>query len=332
LSSLKLPILHRITILVFWRNEGFIDSILSRLVARAPIRADSPCAPLRDRMRLMTHPDAPPLDLEHLRQWIGRSETQTDIVTPRIVDSLRATLEGFGDDAPMPSLHWCLAPVLPAMSALGEDGHAARGGFLPPVPLPRRMWAAGELVLHRPLKAGDQVRRTSHVADVALKQGRTGQLCFVTVDHRITVKDTIAVEERQHLVYREAPGLGAPAVPPSKSPHAAQWTREIDVTAALLFRYSALIFNAHRIHYDRDWCRAEGYSGIVVHGPLQAALLLHFATSLLARTPQRFDFRATDALMDDQGLILNAARDADGMALWVTDRTGRVTMQANAKR
>ncbi len=121
LSSLKLPIRERITILVFWRNEGFIDSILSRFVCRPPIRCDSQCRPLRDRVRLMTHPDAPPLDIEHLRQWIGRSETQTDIVTPRIVDSLRATLEESGDDAPLPSLHWCLAPVLLAMSALGED-------------------------------------------------------------------------------------------------------------------------------------------------------------------------------------------------------------------
>ncbi len=279
----------------------------------------------------MTHPNASPLDLDHLRQWIGRSETQDDIVTPRIFDSLRATLDGFGDEEPMPSLHWCLAPVLPPMSALGEDGHAARGGFLPPVPLPRRMWAAGELVLHRALKAGDSVRRTSHVADVALKQGRTGQLCFVTVDHRITVADTIAVEERQHLVYREAPGPGAPAVPPSTARHTAQWTHAVDINAALLFRYSALIFNAHRIHYDRDWCRTEGYSGLVVHGPLQAALLLHFATSLLGRTPHRFDFRATDALMDDQGLILNATKGADGMTLWATDRSGRVTMQANAR-
>lgn len=267
------------------------------------------------------------LDIDRLRQWIGSTETQDDIVTPRIVASLRATLEGVGGDT-LPALHWCIAPQIEPMSALGEDGHPERGGFLPPVPLPNRMWASGELVIHGALKEGDNVRRTSRVADVEHKHGRSGPLCFVTVAHTFAANGQTAVEEQQHLVYRGAVGGGGTPVAPARAP---QWSKEIQLSAALLFRYSALTFNTHRIHYDRDYCRAEGYAGLLVHGPLQASLLLHFATNIRGgQIPRRFDFRAVAPLVDDQGLVLNAAEAGAGFELWATDRMGRMTMTAKA--
>lgn len=273
-------------------------------------------------------PAAAGIDIEDLRRWIGRTKTQGDIITPRIIESLRATLEGVGAaNSPLPSLHWCVAPQIEKMSALGEDGHAARGGFLPPVPLPNRMWASGELVIHSTLKRGDHVWRESRVADVALKTGRTGLLCFVTVEHNYVVDGVTAVAERQHIVYRERTAAN---VAPVAAPRPAKWSREIAVSDALLFRYSALLFNAHRIHYDRDYCREEGYGGLLVHGPLQASYLLHYATEIRGDVPTRFDFRGVAPLLDDQGMILNAA-DSDGaQELWVTDRAGRVTMTATA--
>lgn len=275
------------------------------------------------------------IDLDHLRTWIGRSETHEDIVTRRIVDGLRATLEAVDDGhAALPSLHWCVAPDIMPMSALGDDGHAARGGFLPPAPLPNRMWASGELLIHDALKDGDKVTRTSRVADVALKQGRSGALCFVTVAHVYAVDGQTIVEEKQHLVYRghgTGSGGAAPSAPLRAAPKQAQWRKEVPVSAALLFRYSALTFNAHRIHYDRDYCRSEGYGGPLVHGPLQASLLLHFATNIRGgHIPSRFDFRAVAPLTDDQGLVLNAVDADGGLELWTSDGTGRVTMTATA--
>jgi 3-methylfumaryl-CoA hydratase len=268
------------------------------------------------------------IDIDHLRQWIDRTETQGDIITPRVVDSLRATLEDVGEpNGPLPSLHWCVAPQIEPMSKLGEDGHAARGGFLPPVPLPNRMWASGELVIHSALKRGDHVWRESRVADVALKTGRTGLLCFVTVVHDYVVDGVTAIAERQHIVYRERT---ATSVAPAAASRPATWSREIAVSDALLFRYSALLFNAHRIHYDRDYCRAEGYGGLLVHGPLQASYLLHYATEIRGSVPARFDFRGVAPLIDDQGMILNAVEREGGLELWVSDRTGRMTMTASA--
>jgi 3-methylfumaryl-CoA hydratase len=155
----------------------------------------------------------------------------------------------------------------------------------------------------------------------------------VTVAHEIAVDGRLVVEEKQHIVYRgHDSGAGSSGGAASAAtPKPAQWRKDVPVTSALLFRYSALTFNAHRIHYDHDYCRNEGYSGLLVHGPLQASLLLHFATNLHG-TPRRFDFRAVAPLFDDQGLVLNAAEADGGLALWTTDRSGRVTMTATALR
>src|SRR3984957_1792511 len=207
-------------------------------------------------------------DLDHLRQWIGRSNEASDIVTAQLVRGLRATLfmeigeQKPGDAAPF-TTHWCLAQAVFPASELGPDGHPTRGGFLPPVPLPRRMWAGGELEFLDTLRVGDVAKRASRISDVTMKTGLTGVLCFVSVAHEVTTPRGVAIRERQDIVYRDV--SGAPAAAPVKAPPpppVAQH-RETHVSdPVLLFRYSALTFNGHRIHYDRDYVtKVEGYPG-----------------------------------------------------------------------
>lgn len=195
------------------------------------------------------------LDIAHLRGWIGRTERAEDTLSPRLVTELRATLDKAASaDRPEPlTAHWCLAPPAAPMSGLGPDGHPARGSFLPPVPLPRRMWAGGALEFHDPVRVGDDVARESRIADVTMKHGGTGTLVFVTVEHRYSTSRGLAISERQDIVYRRAAVPGATVSQPTapSSPREARWRREVRADPVLLFRYSALTFNGHRIHYDR---------------------------------------------------------------------------------
>lgn len=276
------------------------------------------------------------LDIDHLRQWIGRSEQATDIVTAQLVKGLRATLfqevgePRTGDAAPF-TVHWCLAqPVFP-MSMLGPDGHPTRGGFLPPVPLPRRMWAGGEIEFLQPLRVGDESIRTSRIADVQVKSGSTGTLCFVSVEHSISSPRGVAIRERQDIVYREmttsAPvGAKAPPAPP-KAQH-----RETHVSdPVLLFRYSALTFNGHRIHYDRDYVtKVEGYPGLIFHGPLQAALIIEMAAKLRGKPPKKFTYRGLQPLFEGSEFSINANETADGMELWTANAEEQPTMKGTA--
>jgi 3-methylfumaryl-CoA hydratase len=275
-------------------------------------------------------------DLDHLRQWVGRTQDASDIVTPQLVKGLRATLfqevgePKTGDTAPF-TVHWCLAqPVFP-MSQLGPDGHPARGGFLPPVPLPRRMWAGGELAFLEPLRVGDETKRISRIADVTLKTGSTGALCFVAVEHLVTTARGTAIRERQDIVYREATAGGS--VPPkAAAPPPAAKHRESHVSdPVLLFRYSALTFNGHRIHYDRDYVtKVEGYPGLIFHGPLQAALLVELAAKLRGgKPPKKFSYRGLQPLFEG-AFSANANETADGMELWVANADGQPTMKAIA--
>lgn len=278
------------------------------------------------------------LDIGHLRQWIGRTEQASDAVTVQLVKALRATLfmepgtPQAGEAAPL-TAHWCLAQPVAPMAALGPDGHPARGGFLPPVPLPRRMWAGGQLEFIDAMRVGDEVTRTSRIGDVTEKQGSTGTLCFVTVEHTLTTPRGVAVRERQDIVYREPPPVGAAAVPArsAAAPTAAHSRRHL-ADPVLLFRYSALTFNGHRIHYDRDYVtRIEGYPGLVVHGPLQAALLAEFASEHHGgRAPKTFAYRGVQPLFDGAAFSLNA-NAADGtMELWTADAADTPTMKATA--
>jgi len=265
------------------------------------------------------------MDIDHLRQWIGRGEEVRDMVTPRLAASLNATLNRAPETMP-PGLHWCLAPALAATRDLAADGLPARGGFLPPVDLPLRMWAGGRLEVHDAFRPGDTVTRRSTVSDIALKEGRSGPLCFVTVAHDYETPRGPAISERQDIVYRAAAGPGAA---PSLDLPKPQWTTHVMADAVLLFRYSALTFNAHRIHFDRDYCRdAEGYRDLLVHGPLQATLLMGFAADIEGRPPRCFDYRALMPLYAGAEFTLNGARSASGLTVWTADRAGHVAMKA----
>jgi 3-methylfumaryl-CoA hydratase len=277
-------------------------------------------------------------DIDHLRQWIGRSQQATDMVTAQLVKALRATLfqeigePKKGDAAPF-TTHWCLAqPVFP-MSMLSQDGHPTRGGFLPPVPLPRRMWAGGQLEFIEPLCVGDESTRTSRIADVTLKTGSTGTLCFVSVEHTISSPRGIAIRERQDIVYREATSRSSSAAkaPPPPPPAKHRETHVSD--PVLLFRYSALTFNGHRIHYDRDYVtKVEGYPGLVFHGPLQAALIVEFAATLHGgKAPKKFVYRGVQPLFEGGEFSINANDNGSGgLELWTANAEGHPTMKGTA--
>jgi 3-methylfumaryl-CoA hydratase len=282
--------------------------------------------------------DTPSLDIAILSRWIGRSESNRDAITPRLVREMNAMLDRdtatpeAGMPAPL-AVHWCLAPTAVRASSIGPDGHPARDGLLSPAPLPRRMWAGGQLHFHDGLIVGDAVERRSRIADVTVKQGRTGTLCFVTVDHEIFSPRGLAITERQDIAYREL-GLPPQAAKPPRpadltAPH---WQRPMHANPVLLFRYSALTFNGHRIHYDRRYAvNEEGYPGLVVHGPLQATLLMDLAAEILGRPLQQFCFRSVNPLFDFQDFTLGAAENEAGLRLWIMNEDRVQTMKAEAK-
>lgn len=283
----------------------------------------------------MAASDRSALDIDHLRGWIGNEDIGVDIVSEDLARKYHATFDDPGE-APKPGevvprlIHFCLAQPAAPTGALGPDGHPARGGFLPPVPLPRRMWAGGAFSFSGDLRVGDVVRRISRIADVVLKEGRTGPLCFVTVEHRVEANGALVLEERQDIVYRDLDGAaGTTKQPPSAEQGAHQ--RPMRAEAPLLFRYSALTFNGHRIHYDRRYVmEVEGYPGLIVHGPMQAALLCNYATELRGAPPRRFSFRGLSPLFDDDAFALHAAEEGAGLKLWTAKQNGTLCMTAEA--
>jgi len=269
-------------------------------------------------------------DIDHLKTWIGETETVEDQITDSLIDRFRATffdkLWPTGDAAPL-GLHWCLAPPAAPGNALGPDGHPKRGGFLPPVPLPSRMWAGGELTFHQPLRTGDRVTRHSRIENVTLKQGRSGPLVFVTIEHQCSVDGQLAVFERQDIVYKQAAEKSS--VAPIDTPKPSVAADALTANAVDLFRYSALTFNGHRIHYDREYAqREEGYPGLVVHGPFQGTLLMNRAAELCRGVPARFSFRGLAPLFDQSPFWLREEVTADGGEVWCEGPDGKVTMKA----
>lgn len=273
------------------------------------------------------------LDIDRLKTWIGTTRESRDVISPRLANSLAAVLDEAPTlkegDAPPAGIHWCLSPDIAPMSGLGPDGHPARGDFLPPVPLPRRMWAGGELAFSGEFRVGDEVTRRSGIADIALKTGRSGTLCFVTVTHDYIGPHGPVLNERHDIVYRplETAAGGSPHEIPRPAPDV---THHVEASPVLLARYSAVTFNGHRIHYDRDYCqRDEGYPGLLVHGPLQATFLLRLAYKMNeGRPPTRFTFRGISPLFDGGRLSINAAKAEKGSSLWVCSQAGNVTMLA----
>jgi len=207
--------------------------------------------------------ESPEIDLAHLRTWIGREEVAVDVVSDDLARKFHATLDMPGEapsvgEAAPGLIHFCLAPQIAPTAQLGPDGHPRRGGFLPPVPLPRRMWAGGRLTFSRPIRVGDCICRTSRIGDVAAKTGRSGALVFVKVEHTLDVQGEAAVEEVHDIVYRGLAATSAATPAPAEvSPN----RRRIDVSPTLLFRYSALTFNGHRIHYDLKAIRGSSFMG-----------------------------------------------------------------------
>ena len=276
-------------------------------------------------------------DLNALEAWIGRTESREDLISPAPAAGLSATLDystpraSVGDPLP-PLWHWLYFHAVSRPSDTDRDGHPRRGGFLPPVALPRRMWAGSRIRFESPLRVGDRARRDSAIASISHKQGSAGDLVFVTVRHRIYHGDALAIEEEQDLVYRET-AAGNAASAPQPAPAEAQWSREIAPDPVLLFRYSAFTLNSHRIHYDRDYAmKVEGYPGLVVQGPLTATLLLD---SLYRQWPdaqvKSFRFRGVRPLLEGRPLLLQGRRDDTSATLWALDEGGALAMKADAR-
>jgi len=277
-------------------------------------------------------------DPDHLNDWLGRVSESSDVIGATPVQAMSATLDR--DDAPpaagdvLPPLwHWLYFLSAERQSAIGPDGHPKRGGFLPPVPLPRRMWAGGRFEFLQPLRVGEAVWRSSRIADISAKQGRSGALVFVRVRHEISNEDGIALTEEHDIVYRDPPQPGASAEPAKSAPTDAQFARTIVPDPVLLFRYSALTFNGHRIHYDRSYVtEVEGYPGLIVHGPLIATLLVDL---LRRERPDarltKFAFKALSPLFDTAPFtVCGRFDDADNATLWARGPQGQLAMQANA--
>ena len=281
------------------------------------------------------------LDDTALKAWTGRSETLHDVIHPTPVLALRATLDHpaapvtVGDALP-PLWHWLYFLPMHRQSEIGPDGHPRRGGFLPPVPLPRRMWAGSQLDFRAPVRVGDAVARHSTIDDVSVKTGRTGTLVFVKVRHELRCNGAAdpAIVEFHDIVYRDAQRPDDLPPPPQPAATGAAWQREILGDEVLLFRYSALTFNGHRIHYDRPYVtEVEGYPGLVVHGPLIATLLMDLLRRQLPEARvAHFRFKALRPTFDGQPLRVNGQLQDDGktVRLWAQDHQGWLTMDATA--
>jgi 3-methylfumaryl-CoA hydratase len=276
---------------------------------------------------------APTNDPDILARWVGRQETAADVIDVRPARLMASLFPGMAPPAegePLPPLwHWLYFLEAAPLNALGRDGHPRRGGFLPPVALPRRMWAGGRLTFPRGLRIGDQAERTSTIISVAPKQGRTGPLCFVTVRHEVTVNGAVALTEEHDIVYREdpAPGAPKPAPPAAPAPTPAQAT--VSPSPVMLFRYSALTFNGHRIHYDRGYAtETEGYGGLVFHGPLTATLLAAHAERVGGRRLAQFRFRGVSPLVDTAPFTMDADCEGNSARVWAATASGGLAMEA----
>lgn len=294
----------------------------------------------------MSNTSSPQIDasqLAHLQTWQGRSTSTPDAITAAPMRALSATLDR-DDAAPVPGTavpplwHWLYFLPHARQSELGPDGHPQRGGFLPPVPLPRRMWAGGRLRWERqnPLQVGQDAERVSTIQSVQHKNGRSGELLFVQVEHRFSNTQGLSLVEEHDIVYRAAAQSGEAAAQPQQPPLAGQqqWSRVITPDDVLLFRYSALTFNGHRIHYDRKYVtEVEGYPGLIVHGPLIATLLVDLVRrSLPTAQVLTFSFKAVRPTFDLHRFSVHGKPSADGktVELWAQDHEGWLTMQATA--
>jgi 3-methylfumaryl-CoA hydratase len=289
-------------------------------------------------MKASAAASSPVIDLDQMKQWIGTTSSKLETICPARVDDLAATLdrvEPLQSGDPLPPLwHWLFFHTSVRQSDLGSDGHPVRGTFLPAVPLPRRMWAGGRLEFLQPLRIDQQATQISTVKAVDFKQGSTGLLLFVTAGHEIQDRDgAVLIREEQDLVYRDFAPADA-AAPLRIAAEKPEWSLSIAPSSSLLFRYSALTFNAHRIHYDLPYAtEVEGYPGLVVHGPLIATLLLELLHRFLPREQIRsFTFRAVSPLFHIERFQVCGRRGstAGEVRLWAQTEAGNVALSATA--
>ena len=279
-----------------------------------------------------TRNDVPEMN-DDFANWIGRQVIREDVATPRLAAEYRATMSPClfepddGDHCP-PGFHWGLAPATPVAGETGPDGAERKGSFLPPIPLPRRMWAGGMVETLRPIHVGQAVRRTSTISGIKFREGRAGKLCILSVTHEIAGDGGLLVSERQDLVFRDgAPKTsGEAALLPQ--PQGLSWA--VDASPLLLFRFSAFTFNGHRIHYDADYAAKEGYPGLVVHGPLQAALMLNAASVRLGQVPSHFNYRCIASLFSGNSFTVSAEESDDSLKVRVSRHDGVTTAEAQA--
>jgi 3-methylfumaryl-CoA hydratase len=278
-------------------------------------------------------------DLEKLRTWIGQRESDVDYVTIPAVHRLSATLDR---DDPVPKMgdplptgwHSVLFPRVVRQSQIGADGHPQRGDFLPPVPLPRRMFAGKRITLREPLRVGDEVRRDSVIQAINLKEGRSGQMVFVTVQTDLSTSRGVAITEEQDIVYRGEPDPAAPPPPAQSAPGRAVWSRTVTPDPVLLFRYSALTFNGHRIHYDHPYVTGtEGYPDLVMNGGLTTLLVFELARAHAPAAMTHIASRNVRPLFVNRPFTLCGEPAADGKTarLWVVDDRGALALNAEAK-
>jgi 3-methylfumaryl-CoA hydratase len=275
----------------------------------------------------------PPKDLH---AWIGRSETVDDFLAPWPAKALIATLDErdpeprMGDPVP-PLWHWLYFLETAPASALGSDGHGERGGFLPPIELPRRMWAGSRFRFEgEPLRLGDTARRVSTLKSIEPKTGSSGSMVFVTVQHTLSGPKGVALLEEHDIVYREAAKPGEKARAPKPAPTASSAQRTLVPDPVLLFRFSALTFNGHRIHYDQPYVTgAEGYPGLIVHGPLMGLLQIELARrAATGRTPRTFEFRALSPVFAGSPMTVAANHEVCGaITTWIANSTGGLAQQ-----
>lgn len=268
--------------------------------------------------------------------WVGREERYEERILPSAVRAMAATLDldktpEPGEALP-PGWHWMFFnPVVPRRS-LGADGHPKRGGFLPPIELPRRMWAGSRIRYLADVQVDALATRVSRIHKVENKTGKRGPLWFVTVAHTTSCNGVVCIEEEQDIVYREAPPPSAAAIQPEVHVDQAVWGHEVQPDTTMLFRYSALTFNGHRIHYDQDYARhEEGYPDLVMHGPLTATLLQQLAVEHGGRSLDRFEFRGVSPLFVGRAFRVEGRPANDGsLALWARGPSGELAMSATA--
>ncbi len=276
---------------------------------------------------------------EQYQDWIGKSEFHSDLLTTAPMEAMSATLDKentrYSEGDSVPALwHWLYFHSPARHSSLAIDGHPAKGSFLPPIDLPRRMWAGSRFEFRQALKVGQRIERTSTIKSIKIKQGRSGKLAFVCVAHEISGEDGLALLEEHDIVYRQNTAADAPAPTPTTAPEHADFSTTITPDPVLLFRYSALTFNGHRIHYDRDYVtKVEGYPGLIVHGPLLATLLVDLlAERLTDWTLNKFEFRAMSPVFDlDDFTVCGLQPNSSGISkMWIKDHNGSLCMQATA--